>query len=218
VRTLAVLEPSLARRYTALVAAVVPDVESRLSPSVLANRVAGSSTDPPTLRLSSWRGERAAFATELQRLGRGSACLVFADVRDCYGSIAPGVVSTSLRGLGCEHGTARAVGALLERLAGTGARGLPVGPAASAVLANAVLARVDGALERAGVRHLRWVDDVVASARGQRDAERLLEVLRAVLAGLGLELNESKTRIVPSPSETPCEATVSMARTRAVVG
>lgn len=217
-RTLAVLDPALALRYTALVAAVASDVESRLSPSVLANRVAEASTDPPALRLASWRGERAAFAAEVRRLGRRSACLVFADVRDCYGSIAPGVVATSLRELGCEPGIAGAVGALLDHLAEPHARGLPVGPAASAVLANAVLVRVDRALERAGALHLRWVDDVVASARGQRDAERLLAVLRAALASLGLELNESKTRIVMNPSETPCEATVSMAGTWAIVG
>ncbi len=217
-RKLAVLDPALARRYTALVAAVASDVERRLSPSVLANRVAECSADPPTLQLASWRNERAAFAAGLRRLGRRSPCLVFADVRDCYGSIAPGVVAASLLGLGCEPRSARAVVALLEGLAEPGGRGLPVGPAASSVLANAVLARVDEALARAGASHLRWVDDVVVSARGQRDAERRLELLRGVLAGLGLELNESKTRIVLGPSETRCEATVSMARTRAVLG
>lgn len=199
-RELAVLAPPLARRYVSLVAAVAPRVESRLLASVLANRVARSSVRPPVLRLGPWRAERAAFASALGALGRQSPWVVFADVRDCYGSIAPPVVMDSLGALGCDSSATESVGAFLLRLARRGARGLPVGPAPSAVLANAVLARADDALRRVGVAHLRWVDDVVAAARDPEDAVRILDLLRRSLAGLGLELNASKTRILAGPA------------------
>ena len=50
---------------------------------------------------------------------------------------------------------------LLRRIARAGTPGLPIGPEPSAVLANAVLATADAAATHAGVRLLRWVDDVV---------------------------------------------------------
>jgi hypothetical protein len=202
----------------ALVAAVAPHVESRLSASVLANRVAHSSIDPPGLRLASWRAERAAFRAALSELGAASAWLVFADVRDCYGSIAPGVVAQSLGSLGCRPSDVWRVETFLRGLAESGTRGLPVGPDPSAVLANAVLMRVDRALEQAGVAHLRWVDDVVAAARGPRDADDILELLRASLAGLSLELNGLKTRVVAGATARTGNATTSMESPRAVLG
>ena len=217
-RQLAVLHPASARRYLAMVASVAPGIESALSPSVLANRVAGSSTDPPTLRLAPWRAERAAFGAGLRHLGTESACLVFADVRDCYGSIGPEAVVASLIRLRCDRAAAEIVGAFLGGLGRDGARGLPVGPDASAVLANAVLALVDDTMGRAGVRHLRWVDDVVASVGGPAEADRVLQLVRASLARVGLELNESKTRVVVDPGAIASVQTVSMARSQARVG
>ncbi len=217
-RQLTVLHPASARRYLAMVATVAPGIESALSPSVLANRVAGSSTDPPTLRLAPWRAERVAFGAGLRRLGGKSPCLVFADVRDCYGSITPEAVVASLIRLRCDRVAAEAVGAFLGGLVENGARGLPVGPDASAVLANAVLALVDHALERARIRHLRWVDDVVASTGGPEEADRILELVRASLTRVGLELNESKTRVVVDPAAIASAQTVSMARSQAPVG
>ncbi len=200
VRALTVLHPSLAARYVALVARVAGAVEAGLSPAVAANRVAASRERPPMLRLEPWRRERRVFAARLRRLAGSERCVVFADVRDCYGRIEPGVVERALRRLGCDAVAARAVRAFLDRLASGGVRGLPVGPDASAVLANAVLAGADAALRSAGVRHLRWVDDVVAGTTDRGGAERVLQILRAELGAAGLELNDAKTRIVTDPS------------------
>jgi hypothetical protein len=218
VRELAVLHPVLARRYDSVVAEIAPRIERGLSSCVLANRVAGSPTAPPWVRLGAWKQERAAFARRLSALGRESPCLVFADVRDCYGSIAPDVVVASLRLLGCGEGPTRRVGDLLAHLVARGERGLPVGPPSSAVLANAVLARVDRALRREGIRHLRWVDDVVAAADGPERAGWILEVIRTCLGELGLELNETKTRFVMDPTGRAADLAVSGARATGIVG
>ena len=86
---------------------------------------------------------------------------------------------------------------LLTSLEGVGVRGLPVGPDASAVLANAVLAPVDRALREAGIDHLRWVDDVVLSGP---DPEAAVSTLREALGRIDLRLNERKTRIVLDPA------------------
>jgi hypothetical protein len=216
-RELAVLDPRLARRYLVAVAAVAPIVEVRLSDRVVANRVARSSVDPPLIRLASWRVERRAFGVRLRRLSRASDRLVLADVRDCYGSIRPEVVAGSLRRLGCEPEGANDVRATLERIGEVGIPGLPVGPVASAVLANAVLSSVDDALERARVRYLRWVDDVVAVGAGSRAPDEVLALLASALRGLGLELNASKTRVL-EPAELVRAGAVSIPRAGVGVG
>jgi hypothetical protein len=216
VRELAVLDPALARGYLAAVAAVAPLVEARLSERVIANRVAHSSVDPAAIRLGSWRAERRAFRARMRRLALAGGRLVLADVRDCYGSIGPDVVGGSLRRLGCEPAAIDAVRDVLGRIGETGRPGLPVGPVASAVLANAVLSTVDDALEREGVGHLRWVDDVVASA-APRTPERVLALLAATLEGLGLELNAAKTRVLEA-AELAGARTPSIPRAGVAVG
>lgn len=217
-RDLTVLHPSLAARYLALVAAVAPEIEAGLSPEATANRVIGSSVTPASLLLAPWRRERGVFAGRLARLTADAPCVLFADVRDCYATIAPEPVRASLLALGCRRSAADRIERFLRRLEELGMRGLPVGPKPSAVLANGVLAGVDAALSRAGVRHLRWVDDFVVGAGGARDAERTLAVLRASLAALGLALNERKTRIVLDPAAIGPVASVSMARARGRLG
>ena len=87
--------------------------------------------------------------------------------------------------------------------------GLPVGPEPSAVVANAVLTPVDRALSDAGIRHLRWVDDLVLAAE---DPGAALEVLRGSLATVGLRLNERKTRVVLDPRAIGSRAGLSPSR------
>jgi hypothetical protein len=216
-RTLTVLHPSLAGRYTSLVAAVAPDVEARLARTVAANRVVACSVDPPSLRLVPWAEERRAFARVLRELARTEPCLVFADVRECYPRIRPSVVEGALRGLGCGSAAAGAVRAFLVSLAQRGVRGLPVGPEASAVLANAVLAGVDEGLSAAGFKHLRWVDDIVVGAMGAVGAARALDLVRVRLQALRLELNDRKTRIVLDPSTVGSWSSVSATGRRSAV-
>jgi hypothetical protein len=193
VRVLTLLGPAARQEYLALVAPVAPAIESALSDRVVAHRVARCEADPPQLRLRPWQIERRAFALRLRDLTAGAPTIGIADVRRCYASISPWTVEWVLGDLGvC---SAHEVGAFLARLERAGGRGLPVGPEASAVLANAVLARADEALRSAGVEHLRWVDDVVIAATGPTEASRGIAVLADAVGALGLRLNEGKTRI-----------------------
>jgi hypothetical protein len=194
VRLITVLAPAAREEYLGLVTPAVPAIESALSDRVVAHRVERCEIDPPGLRLRPWRIERRDFALRLRDLTAGGPTLAIADVRRCYASISPSTVVRALGDLG--FGSAAAVGAFLARLERAGGRGLPVGPEASAVLANAVLARADEALRSAGVAHLRWVDDVVMAADGRAAARRAITVLADAVAGLGLRLNETKTRLV----------------------
>lgn len=196
-RTLAVLGPCRTQEYRRLVAAVAPRIEAGLSPRALANRVASSTVEPPTLVLRPWPEERRRFAEALSALAGSHRALAFADVAACYASIGPAVVGAALERLGAPGGE---VEAFLSSLGPEGVRGLPIGPHPSAVLANAVLGHADRALERAGIAHLRWVDDFVLGVGDAPEGAAGLRLLRGSLADLGLSLNGSKTRLALEPA------------------
>jgi hypothetical protein len=203
-RRFVVLDAPTRERYVELVARSAGAIEEILSPSVMANRVASWSVRPPELVLRPWRLERRLFAARLARLAARRRTIAFADVRRCYASMSPSIVGDALGRAGIP--TACEVEGFLAGLERIGVEGLPVGPDASAVLANAVLAQVDRTLREAGIEHLRWVDDVVLSGG---DAPAALSVFRAALATIGLRTNEAKTRILPDARGLGSTAAVS---------
>jgi hypothetical protein len=188
-RWLTRLDPAGDAEYRAAVRPLVGRIERALGPEVFAIRTRPRGAG---WELVPWGPARAAWARALRTLiGRAARGTVFAvaDVRDCYASITPETIGALL---GPEAAHAIMV---LRHLHEHGVRGLPVGPDPSAVLANAPLSRLDQAIRRAGVRHLRWVDDLVWwGAPG--DVRRALQGLDAAAAEEGLDLREDKTRIL----------------------
>jgi hypothetical protein len=189
IRRLTVLDPAAERRYRDAVATVAGLVERSLGPGVFAERLA----DVRTLRARDHRGQRGRFRREVRRLGAGTAL----DVAACYASIGPGAVERALLLAGAHPAQVGRIVRVLEGFARAGLAGLPVGPPASAVLANAVLVQVDRSLDATGVRWARWVDDVVVAA----GPERAVETFAAALAPWGLSPNAAKTRPVDPSSQ-----------------
>ena len=75
--------------------------------------------------------------------------------------------------------------------------GTPQGGVISPLLANVYLHRLDRRWQTEGCGTMvRYADDLVVLCHTERDAHRALEVLRAILADLGLRLKQAKTRIV----------------------
>lgn len=194
VRWLTRLDPADEAAYRAAVTPLVGRIERSLGPEVLTARAVDGRDG---WALAPWRPARAVWRSTLSAAiasaPRGTAFVV-TDLRDCYGSIVPSSIASLL------GPAASIVVALLHRFREEGVRGLPVGPAPSAVLANAVLGRLDVALRSAGVRHLRWVDDVVAW--GPRpDVLRAVRSLRVAAASVGLELHDAKTFALDAPDD-----------------
>jgi len=192
VRVLALLDPAVHSRYRALVTRVGTDVERLLGPGVLAGRcrpVRGTG-----FHLEPWRRAWPRYLRLVHEMARREEPLLHADIRDCFASIRPNVVTDALRALGASPEDVRGIGRLLDRFERDGVRGLPVGPEPSAVLANAVLASVDRTLAGEGLSHVRWVDDVVLEPRA--DPAAALEAFRAGAAAVGLRAAEEKCREV----------------------
>lgn len=193
-RWLTVLDPAGRAEYRAAVRPLAGLIERSLGPEALAIR-ASSGGEPWTL--APWGPARAAWRRRvrraIRRATRGTTFAV-ADVRDCYGSISP---ETLAELLGPEAAHAIAV---LRRFREGGVRGLPIGPEPSAILANAVLSRLDDAIRSGGVAHLRWVDDVVLWGP-TADVRAAMRSLPAAAAALGLDLHRDKTRILEDRDE-----------------
>jgi hypothetical protein len=216
VRWLSLLDHPTEARYAALVASVAPAIEASLGAEVVANRAA-LGTPSIGLPLRPWRPAWDAFLRSGQHLALAAGAFVAADVRRCYPSIGPDLVGRTLRRLGCARNDVRGVTTTLEALGAAGVPGLPIGPNPSAVLANAVLAGADEALRAAGVRHLRWVDDVWIFAPGRPEAVAALGSLARWLEGQGLSLAPEKTRVLDRPHEIAAAVTggrVSLATSR----
>ena len=192
-RWLTELGPADDAAYRAAVGPLVGRIERSLGPEVMAVR---ARPDDAGWTLAPWGPARAAWRGTVRRgiLDAPGATFATADVRDCYASISLETIAALLGPEG-----AQAV-ALLRRFHERDVRGLPVGPEPSAVLANAALSRLDRAIRSAGVRHLRWVDDVVLW--GPADEVRTaMAAMRTAGEAIGLELHRDKTRVFEDREE-----------------
>lgn len=187
-----------ARRYEAAVVAIVPAVERRLAAGVFANRARAT---PSGIALAPWRVARNRYERAITEATSGSARAAFVgDVARCYPSIGARTVGDALRRLGVPEPEAQRVAGLLDEFQGRGVPGLPVGPAASAVVANSVLASVDRELaETAGRPAMWWVDDVVVFTPDEAAARRAASAFDRSLGLLGLLAHPFKCRVVPDP-------------------
>ncbi len=99
--------------------------------------------------------------------------------------------------LGVTAARARTVEHLLSSLTAGTSRGIPVGPAASAVLAEACLADVDAFLQRKKIVHTRFIDDFrIFSANPAAAIKALHDLTEYLYNTHRLSLQGSKTRIL----------------------
>jgi hypothetical protein len=148
-----------------------------------------------------WRRARRRWKGEIRRLASDARVVAVTDVRACYASISPTAVVDRLRGLGAPDVCVTQIDAWLRVFRDGGVDGLPVGPPASALLADAVLAAGDDAIRATGAAHVRWVDDVAIFAPDARTRAAALEALCRAWAALGLELHDGKTVLLDEPGE-----------------
>ncbi len=149
--------------FSRSVAGVAPAIRRARAAESYANRVvawdADRRPDPRTVE-----GRAAAVATRCPpsrrrgrvRRGDGRASVLPVDLAGRGGGSAPGA-----RGA---RRSRREIETWLRAFGDAGVDGLPVGPPASALLADAVLAAGDDAIRATGAAHVRWVDDVAIFA------------------------------------------------------
>lgn len=209
-RTIAELAPADHRRYAGAVIPLIPFIERALGQRVFADR---SALQAGELVLADWRRARVRFRSALvtEHLAGRSRSVFTGDVHECFSSITAGLVERSLGEVGAPAARIEVVLRVLRELHAHGVTGLPIGPAPSAPLANAVLAGVDQALRSEGIGAARWVDDVVAVGQSRSQALRAYDAFHRALAERGLRANPAKTEVIDHP-DTAGPATLSDAR------
>lgn len=197
-RRLTVLSRADELAFWRSVAGAVPAIRRSLGSESHADRVlAWDTTRGPALE--PWRRARTRWRREVRRLGLLAPYVAVTDVRACYPSILPGTMAERLRVLGAPEACVIEIGSWLRLFRDAGVDGLPVGPAASALLADAVLSAGDDAIRATGAAHVRWVDDVAIFAPDARTRAFALEAIRRIWASLGLELHDGKTVLLDHP-------------------
>jgi hypothetical protein len=196
VRRAALLRPSDAILYLALAILAAPEIEAgklaKADRQVFSYRYA-----PHGESLFDREVTYAGFvACERERLlDNRAGVAVFADIEAFYERIAPERLRAGLEACGVDPAVAERVADLLEFWQGRGGVGLPIGPNASRILAEAVLQPIDRRLAAAGIPFLRYADDYRVFAPNVETAQAHLSVLAQAVERAGFTLNERKTKL-----------------------
>jgi len=195
------LDPINSLVYTAIAYLIAAELESIRMP--IASNVACSYR----ITLSSQRGEFFAegqgyekFIERCAELSQECDHVLTVDISDFYNQIyvhrLENVISQ------CEP-AGKLVSKDLERfllaLNGSASKGIPVGPAASILMAEAIMVDVDQFLAGSGVAHTRYVDDIRIFHNSRHELIKLLERLSLYLyEAHRLSVASSKTKILTS--------------------
>jgi RNA-directed DNA polymerase len=134
---------------------------------------------------------------------RGRRWVAESDIANCFEAIPHSGLMSAIEERICDRHVLKLLRAMLRAgvmhdgvIAHTDT-GTPQGGVISPCLCNVYLTRLDRQwTERGHGVLVRYADDLVAICRSKQEAERALESLAVILAELGLELKQSKTRVV----------------------
>ncbi|TKA12081.1 group II intron reverse transcriptase/maturase [Actinacidiphila oryziradicis] len=149
------------------------------------------------------RGAHDALQVLIDESWQGRNWVVETDIANCFEAIPIEKLIQAVEERVCDQSFLKLLRAMLragvmeEGQVRRPVTGTPQGGVASALLCNVYLHRIDRAWdEREHGVLVRYADDAVVMCRSRKQAEAALARLRELLAELGLEPKEAKTRIV----------------------
>jgi group II intron reverse transcriptase/maturase len=149
------------------------------------------------------RSAHDALQVLIDEAWRGKRWVAESDIANCFEAIPhSGLMSAIEERISDRHvlKLLRAMlraGVMQDGAVRRSAAGTPQGGVLSPCLANVYLHRLDRQWADRGCGVLvRYADDLLAMCHSRREAEKALVALTAILAELGLELKQAKTRIV----------------------
>lgn len=149
------------------------------------------------------RGAKDALRRVDHLLDTGRLWVVDADLKGYFDSIPQDKMMEAV----AEHIADRPLLELIQRFLKQGVmesgkgwqpteKGTPQGAVISPLLANIYLNPLDHLMARSGREMVRYADDFVILCQSEKEANEVLEQLRQWVAGAGLTLHPTKTRIV----------------------
>ncbi len=162
-------------------------IDSNLAPEVCGYRRGG---EPHGL----YSGEYQRYLGLTSALAEDASQVIFADVASFFWHVPLQVAVDRAETLaGSAH--VAALGEVVGGLEANGLAHLPSGYSDARMLANLVLSTVDHAMP---VPFTRWVDDYRLFLPDSCTADEVVATLRSNLRATGLDLNTSKTKVVPA--------------------
>jgi hypothetical protein len=193
------LDPLNSIIYTALAYLIAPSIEQKRGP--ISAKIACS------YRVSINDGSFFSagngyldYSSQSEALGERFSHVLTTDISDFYNQIYLHRLNN-----GIEHcnNELKQVGDDIEKfissLNNTASKGIPVGPAASIIMAETTLIDIDEFLQNLGVSHTRYVDDYRIFSNSEEKLSHVLQELTLYLYKTHrLSLNGSKTKILSS--------------------
>jgi group II intron reverse transcriptase/maturase len=149
------------------------------------------------------RSAHDALQVLIDESWRGRRWVVETDIANCFEAIPKDELMRAVEERICDQSVLRLLRAILRAGVMQDAQvhrpvtGTPQGGVVSPLLANVYLHRIDRAWdERQHGVLVRYADDALVMCKSRQQAEAALARLRVLLADLGLEPKEAKTRIV----------------------
>jgi len=141
------------------------------------------------------------FVSRCRDLAGTHAFVFAADIADFYNRTYVHRVENAITSAGCPGNLGKALEHFLLALNGKNSQGIPVGPAASIVMAEAVMTDRDQFIGNYGLQHARYVDDFRIFSSSRDDLERFEEQFVQHLFEIHrLQLAPGKTSITETAS------------------
>ena len=190
------LEPIEALVYTALAAEVAFDVEAARANETLHIACASRFKLADGSFFAGGTGW-AEFNQRTETLAKGHEHILALDITDFYNQIYLHRLNNAIEHANpAKKNFADEIEKFISTVNSKSSQGVPVGPAASIVMSEAVLIDVDALIIDLGFSHTRYVDDFRIFANSKRELNRLLERLTLYLyENHRLTISSEKTKI-----------------------
>lgn len=165
----------------------------RLPPNIVFSyRFQPTSTDGLYSGKTAWND----FWNTASALSQRSTYILYCDIADFYNQVYHHTVENQLIAAGLPNQAIKWVVALLESTTAGVSRGVPVGPHPIHLIAESTLIPIDNSLRSAGLKFLRYADDILVFCKSEREAKSALPTVVTVLdKQQRLTLQRYKTKI-----------------------
>jgi hypothetical protein len=193
------LDPLCALIYTALAHEIAPHVESGRAP--VEDGIACAYRINISEDRGAFFGQTNGYETFRDRcdaLANIHSYVLIADITDFYNQVSLHRLQNNIAHIATDLGpVANAIEDYVMTMNGGTSKGIPVGPAASIIMAETAMNDVDQYIANEGVAHTRYVDDIRCFADSPDSLELLLQKLTVYLyENHRLTLSSSKTKIL----------------------
>ena len=154
-------------------------IEARRRPTseVFSYRFAPTVEDGLYDKYVSWN----EFWETVEQRAQDAGAVLYCDISDFYNQIYHHTVENQLAESGLPNQVTKWVIALLASTTGGVSRGVPIGPHAAHLVAEASLIPVDNSMADTGLEFARYADDIVVFAESKSEARRALGKLARIL-------------------------------------